>query len=750
MRAVLCLLLSLAAAAQNYQLVPNLTYDQALGLQLDLYLPRNATPPYPTVVWIHGGAWQSGSRASAVVPANQLCPRGYAVVGVSYRLSGVAQWPAQLHDCKGAIRWLRANAATYGLDGDRFGAWGSSAGGHLVACLGTMHGVGTARFGNAAVDLEGTTGGNLGVSSRVQAVCDWFGPTEFVRMREFPSTFDHDAANSPESLLIGGAIQTLPDRCATANPIPFLTPDDAPLLIMHGTDDTTVPYHQSELLYRAATLGTGLEARFVPVPNTGHGGPGFQLLIQNVYAHFDARLRDLPAIAVSVVASDGAADEAGDVGSFTLTRTGSTAQPLLVAVWASGTAELGSDCEPLPQLVQIAAGALSAVVAVRPLQDSAVEGSEAVTLRVCASLAYRVAAAQDSATVSIADDDASAGLPVVTLSASDATAAEPGNDTGALVVTRTGSTVAPLTVTYRVRGTALAGLDFAALPLTVTIPAQATSAPIPLVALDDGLVESGEYVTVSLRADATYALGANATAGVVIADDDRVASLPIVSVSVVDITAGEAGETGTFSITRTGPTTAPLTVPFRLGGRATLGADFGVAPASPATIPAGVAWARVVVSPSQDGNAEGDESVSLAVAAGASWQLAGQSEALLQLADDDAPLPPPALALALAPVARGGSLTATVASGAAGDPFALWLAAAPAYVPFQGGVFGLDPTSALALSTGGLAADGSALVAVPVPDAAELLGAQIYLQVVALQLSTAALRFSNAVVRRFD
>ncbi|MEZ5965621.1 MAG: alpha/beta hydrolase fold domain-containing protein [Planctomycetota bacterium] len=740
---------SVDLTAQAFRVVPNLVYDQALQLRLDIYLPLNAAPPYPTVVWVHGGGWSAGTR-NAVAQANQLCPRGYAVVGIDYRLTGVAAWPAQIHDCKGAIRWLRAHAAAYDLDPDRFGAWGSSAGGHLVACLGTMHGVGVARIGNAVVDLEGTTGGNPGFSSRVQAVCDWYGPTEFVRMREFP-TFDHDAPNSPESLLVGGAIQANPDRAATANSIVFLTADDAPLLIMHGTDDTTVPCHQSELLWRAATVGAGIDAAFVPVPGAGHGGPGFQVLIQQVFDLFDQRLRDLPATTVSIVAVDGTASEGGDAGLFRIRRTGAVAQPLLVELRADGSARTGVDVAPLPLLALVPAGAAAVDLPVRPLQDDLVEGDEDVVLRVCPSPAYRIDAAQDAATVVVTDDEAGAALPVVEVTAVDAHAAESGGDSGLLQFTRSGDASAALRVGYRVSGTALNGLDVAALSGSVLIPALATSAQVPVLALPDGQVEKGEYLTVSLVAGATYTLGGSTTAGVVIEDGDRAANLPIVSVALADVTASEDGaQDGVFSISRTGPTTHALSVPFVLTGSAQVGADYVVSAPSPVTIPAGAAWVRVVVQGRQDALAEGLETIELRVGSSAGWQSAGQAADELLLVDDDAPLPSPSVAAAVAPMARGGRLTATLAAGGVGDAFALWLSAARAYLPFGGGALQLDPTAAAVLAAGGLDADGSAVVDAPIPDVPELTGAVVHLQAVTLALSTATLGFSGLATRRIE
>lgn len=230
------------------------------SLRLDLAIPGNKGP-YPLIIWIHGGAWKGGSRhISSEHPARQQLARGYAVASIDYRLSQQALFPAQIHDCKAAIRWLRGNAETYNLDPSRFVVWGSSAGGHLAALLGTS---------GKVAELEDLSMGYPEMSSRVQGVVDWYGPTDFLKMGG-----KHDQETSPESLLMGCPIQSCPDRVAKANPIAYISADDPPFFIQHGTVDKAVPLNQSELLY-TALRDTKVPVTFVPLQGVGHSDPRF-------------------------------------------------------------------------------------------------------------------------------------------------------------------------------------------------------------------------------------------------------------------------------------------------------------------------------------------------------------------------------------------------------------------------------------------------------------------------------------------
>tara|TARA_B100000029_G_scaffold393564_1_gene390919 strand:- start:483 stop:1412 length:930 start_codon:yes stop_codon:yes gene_type:complete len=248
--------------------------DQNPRQQLDLFLPRRpAAVRLPVLVYIHGGAWRSGDRHAGrgrVLPF--MVGGRFVGATIGYRLTGEARWPAQIHDCKAAIRWIRAHADRYGIDADRIAVYGHSAGGHLVAMLGVTGGV---------REMNGQLGPHTNVSSRVAAVVDFCGPTDFLKMNDVPGKIDHDAADSPESQLVGGKIQDHPDRCRNASPLTYVTRDDAPFLVVHGARDRLVPYLQSVLL-RTALKRARVPVKLVTVPNGGHGlgGQEHDLLIQ--------------------------------------------------------------------------------------------------------------------------------------------------------------------------------------------------------------------------------------------------------------------------------------------------------------------------------------------------------------------------------------------------------------------------------------------------------------------------------------
>lgn len=283
----------------------DITYATVEGrsLKLDLYLPEapadGAAPKpdkRPVVVWIHGGGWEGGSKEQC--PAAVLVPKGYCAVSVGYRLTGVAPFPAQIHDCKAAVRWVRANADRYGFDAERVGVWGASAGGHLAALMGTSAG---------DEEMEGRVGTDLKESSRVQAVCDWFGPTDLVKLCRLAmtigeddgtkGTLDKDGKKNGKTLktprlfrkLFGGELDETLEVARSANPIVYVEKSDPPVLIMHGDKDPLVPLTQSEEL-EAALKAAGVPVELTVVKGGGHGFWNEELLAQ-IVAFFDAHLK---------------------------------------------------------------------------------------------------------------------------------------------------------------------------------------------------------------------------------------------------------------------------------------------------------------------------------------------------------------------------------------------------------------------------------------------------------------------------
>ena len=232
--------------------------------KLDLYLPkkRNGDKPLPVVVFIHGGGWKGGDKSGGLRNIALYVSSGdYAGVSVGYRLTNEAQWPAQIHDCKAAIRWVRANAKEYGLDAQHIAVWGSSAGGHLVSILGTSGDV---------KELEGKLGTFADQSSRVQAVINYYGPENFLTMVTQPSTVDRTTSDYPEALLIGGRVQDVPDAAKHASPVTYISKDDPPFLTAHGTKDPLVPFAQATELHETLKK-VGVSSVLLTMQNGGHG-----------------------------------------------------------------------------------------------------------------------------------------------------------------------------------------------------------------------------------------------------------------------------------------------------------------------------------------------------------------------------------------------------------------------------------------------------------------------------------------------
>lgn len=259
--------------------------------RLDLYLPAGGTPPHPVILFIHGGGFISGDKADGQeAPALEGLTRGYAVASMDYRLSDEATFPAQIQDVKAAIRWLRANADAYGLDARRIAVWGGSAGGNLAALAGTSGGV---------PSLSDAALGNARQSDRVQAVVDWYGPISFLRTdADFRASGAGPAgADAPGSFLsryLGAALPAVPGKVRAADPTTYISPDDPPFLIEHGTADGTVPVQQSERFAAAlrAVLGAG-KVKLVLLRGAGHVDQAFFAApnVDLVLDWLDAKLR---------------------------------------------------------------------------------------------------------------------------------------------------------------------------------------------------------------------------------------------------------------------------------------------------------------------------------------------------------------------------------------------------------------------------------------------------------------------------
>lgn len=230
---------------------------------LDLFLPQaKSAKPRPLIVSIHGGGWTSGDKADAFVGVLYLLIKDGAFVGASlnYRLTGEAQWPQQIYDCKAAIRWLRAHAAELNIDPEKIGVVGGSAGGQLALLLGTS---------GEVPELEGTLGGNSGVSSRVQCVVNVCGPANFLTIGDHPSEIQWNEANSIGGKLLGGAIPELKETARAASPVTYITPDDPPMLSVHGTKDTIVPFAQA-VEVSTALKKAGVPQALITGQNGGH------------------------------------------------------------------------------------------------------------------------------------------------------------------------------------------------------------------------------------------------------------------------------------------------------------------------------------------------------------------------------------------------------------------------------------------------------------------------------------------------
>jgi hypothetical protein len=323
-----------------------------------------------------------------------------------------------------------------------------------------------------------------------------------------------------------------------------------------------------------------------------------------------------------------ASEEDRAPGTFIITRSGATTQPLLVNCSISGTATPIVDYTLSPSCpVTIAAGSASATVTVTPLDDTLIEGSETVILTIMDSPLYAVG--NRTAIVTILDND----YPAVSVTATDPNAAEQGRRPGTFSITRTGPITSALIVSCTIGGTATSGNDYTISPsCPVTIPPNSSSIAVTVTPIDDSLVEGDETVTLTITAGTGYTVGTPNIATVTIMDNDS----PAVTVAATDPNAAEQGrDPGTFSITRTGPTNSPLTVNCTVSGTATAETDYTISPSCPVTIPGGSASLVVTVTPVDDNAVEGDETVILALTPGSGYTVTPPGQATITIADND-------------------------------------------------------------------------------------------------------------------
>jgi acetyl esterase/lipase len=253
------------ALAQTPREHKDLVYATVDGkaLGLDLYLPAGAQTP-PLIVWVHGGAWRNGTKAQV---QKEFLEHGFAIASLDFRQSTEARVPAQVHDIKAAIRFLRAKAKDYGYRSDRIAISGSSSGAHLAVLVGVT---------NGNKELEGTVGGYFSESSNVQAILSYFAATNLTTILNQSTTFGVGVRKPALELLLGGTpdVEAVKPLAELASPVKHVDKGDPPLLLFHGDQDPQMPINQAHEM-EGAYEKAGLDVAFVVVHGAAHGGPAF-------------------------------------------------------------------------------------------------------------------------------------------------------------------------------------------------------------------------------------------------------------------------------------------------------------------------------------------------------------------------------------------------------------------------------------------------------------------------------------------
>ena len=276
---------SLASAQTKLAVPDDVTFETGVEyanpddqhLQLNIARPKTGDGPFPVIVCIHGGGFRAGNRAGYDALIVKLAQQGYVAVTVSYRLAPKYPFPAAVHDTKAAVRWVRANAAKYKIDPERIGATGGSAGGHLAQFLGVTADV---------KEFEGD-GGNAKQSSAVACVVNVYGPSDFTK--SYGKSVD---AAEVLPLFLGGDLEKARKQHLKASPLYWVTPNAAPTLCIHGTDDKYVAHEQAVWLIDKLKA-SGVEAELLTLEGAGHGfkGKDAEASDKALIAFFDKRLK---------------------------------------------------------------------------------------------------------------------------------------------------------------------------------------------------------------------------------------------------------------------------------------------------------------------------------------------------------------------------------------------------------------------------------------------------------------------------